>query len=256
MPDCATIDPLVTPYIDGEIAAADRAVLERHMRACPPCRARIARERAVRELVGARTQALHAGCASLSLHARCAAAGREAGRALAPPPAAATWRARLAAFAVAATLVVIVGGAFLYPLTARSNRVMASELALDHMKCSLFNAALGTQHDAAHVEQSLASDFSWPARLPEQPEQAGLELVGERTCLYGEGRVAHVMYRHQGRPVSVFMLPDDVRKEEIVEVLGHRAAIWSVGGRTFVLVGREPHDELNRMASFVKAGLR
>ena len=64
------------------------------------------------------------------------------------------------------------------------------------------------------------------------------------------------MYRHQGRPVSVFMLPDDVRKEEIVEVLGHRAAIWSVGGRTFVLVGSEPHEELERMASFVKAGLR
>jgi hypothetical protein len=64
------------------------------------------------------------------------------------------------------------------------------------------------------------------------------------------------MYRHEGRTVSVFMLPDDVREEEIVPVLGHRAAIWSVGGRTLVLVGREPEHELRRMASFVRAGLR
>src|SRR5258707_7179604 len=46
-------------------------------------------------------------------------------------------------------------------------------------------------------------------------ETAGLELIGERTCLYGEGRIAHVMYRHDGHPVSVFMLPDDVRQPEI-----------------------------------------
>jgi hypothetical protein len=52
------------------------------------------------------------------------------------------------------------------------------------------------------------------------------------------------------------MLPDDVRREEIVSVLGHRAAIWSVGGRTFVIVGREPLEELQRMASFVRAGLQ
>ena len=255
MSDCDAIELFVTPYIDGEITGADRDILEQHLRTCSICRVRITRERAVRELVGARKQALHAGCASASLRVRCAAAGGAMGGRRSPT-AASLWRARLAPFAVAAALVVVVGGAFLYPLTARSNRLMVSELTLDHMKCVLFNAALGTRQDAADVEHSLASDFSWQAHLPAEPEQAGLELVGERTCLYGVGRVAHVMYRHQGRTVSVFMLPDDVRKEEVVEVLGHRAAIWSVGGRTFVLVGKEPPEELTRMASFVKAGLR
>src|SRR5687767_6205773 len=123
MSDCATIDPLITLYIDGEIAAADRDLLEQHLRACLACRTRVSRERAVRDLVGARRQALHAGCASLSLHARCAAAGRDAGRVQAPRPAAATWRSRVAPLAIAATLVLVVGAAFLYPLTARSSRV-------------------------------------------------------------------------------------------------------------------------------------
>jgi anti-sigma factor RsiW len=254
MPECSSIDPLVTRYVDGDLVAGDRAAIDQHLRDCAGCRARVARERAIRDLVSAQKQTLRSACAPPALRARCSAAcagARDAAR-----RGAEGWRARIAPVAFAAMLVLIVGGAFLYPLTQRSTRVLAAELALDHMKCSLLNAALGTRQSPDAVEQSLAADFDWPAELPEHPEHAGLELVGERTCLYPDGRIAHVMYRHQGRTVSVFMLPDAVRNEQVVEVLGHRAAIWSVGGRTFVLVGREPHEELQRMASFVKAGLR
>src|SRR5260221_672674 len=126
---CSSIDSLVTPYVDGELAGAERETVEIHIRACPPCRARVVSER------------------------------------------------------------------------------------------------------------------------------AGHELVGERTCLYGAGRIAHVMYRHDGHPVSVFMLPDDVRREDMMKSLGHTAAVWSAGGRTFVLLAREPVEEVERMASFVRAGL-
>jgi hypothetical protein len=52
------------------------------------------------------------------------------------------------------------------------------------------------------------------------------------------------------------MLPNAARKEELIEVLGHEAKIWCVGGRTFVLVAREPRREVERMASFVQASLR
>lgn len=252
MLNCWSIDPLVTPYVDGDLAPADRHAVEQHMRGCPPCRARIATEQAVRDLVGVHKRALTADAAPRGLHTKCAAARREAG----PPLASATWRARLAPLALAATLAIIVGGAFVYPLTESSTRVMAAELTVDHMKCFLLNAVLGTRHTEAAVERSLAASFDWPAQLPERAEQAGLELIGERTCLYGEGRIAHVMYRHEGRPVSVFMLPDDLRQDLVVNIFGHRAAIWSVGNRTFVLVAREPQEEIERMASFVQAGLR
>jgi hypothetical protein len=166
------------------------------------------------------------------------------------------WWPRLKPLALAATVVLIVGAAFIYPLTAQSTRVLAAELVVDHMKCFMLNGMFGTRESAASVESSLASSFDWQADLPEQPEKAGLELVGERTCLYGEGRIAHLMYRHDGHPVSVFMLPDDVRREEMMKALGHTAAVWSVGGRTFVLLAREPVEEVERMASFVRAGLR
>jgi anti-sigma factor RsiW len=118
------------------------------------------------------------------------------------------------------------------------------------------NKLLGTHETASVVEASMAAGFDWQARLPEQPERAGLELVGARRCLYVEGRVAHIMYRYLGRPVSVFMLPDMVRPEALTRVMGHECAIWSSGNRTFVLIAREPRDDVERMASFVQASLR
>ena len=52
------------------------------------------------------------------------------------------------------------------------------------------------------------------------------------------------------------MLPNASRSDEIVKVLGHEAAIWCVGRRTFVLLAREPREEVERMAAFVQAGLQ
>jgi hypothetical protein len=207
-------------------------------------------EQAVRDLVATRKSSLTSTCAPASLRARCQQH---------TAPVVTSKRVPLTAFrplALAASLVLIVGAAFIYPLTASSSRVLAAELAVDHMKCFMLNGALGTHHSVDSVETALASSFGWRTTLPERPEQAGLELIGERTCLYGEGRVAHVMYRQSGRPVSIFMLPGDVRAEETLSVLGHRAAIWSVGGRTFVLVSRGPVEDVDRAAAFVQASLR
>ena len=156
---------------------------------------------------------------------------------------------------MAAALVLFVAGASLYQITAQSTPVMAAELAADHVKCFLLQDLIGTGQPTGPVEYSLASKFGWPAHLPERPDRAALELVGERTCLYGQGRVAHIMYRHEGRPVSLFMLPNDMRKDEVLDTLGHGAAVWSVGNRTFVLIARETKVDFERMALFVRTGL-
>ena len=133
---------------------------------------------------------------------------------------------------------------------------MVAELTADHVKCFAMNAVLRTHQATEAVEGSMASGFSWDMRLPESAEREGLELVGSRPCVYGEGKVAHIMYRYHGRPVSLFMLPRTTRAEQLVEVFGHEAAIWSVGDRTFVLIAREARSEVERMAAFVHAALR
>jgi hypothetical protein len=163
----------------------------------------------------------------------------------------------LAPAAMTAGLVLLVGGGFLYQATRYSARLLAAELTADHVKCFTANSLLGTDDDRAAVESSMMSAFGWRVHLPEQLDASGYDLIGSRQCLYAEGRVAHLMYRDdRGRPVSIFMLPRRARPEELVEVLGHEAAIWSNGERTFVLVTRGSRAEVQRMASFVKAALQ
>ena len=270
MTDCSFIDSLVTPYVDDDISAADREALERHLHACHACWGRVCAERAVRALVDARRGALQGSGAPPALRARCQALarGREPeSREPAPVPqrlraggrsvGGGNWRARLVPLALAACLVAIVGAAFVYELTARSTHVMAAELTADHVKCfRVINPLLPASADAAAVERSMASTFGWQMHLPAQPERAGLELIGSRPCLYGEGLAAHIMYSHRGTPVSLFMLSTRARAEQFVEVMGHQAAIWSVGNRTFVLISREPREEVQRLSTFVHSSLR
>ena len=118
------------------------------------------------------------------------------------------------------------------------------------------NRLFGTHAEAAAVEGAMRAGFDWPLRIKAGFAEVGLELIGSRPCLSGEGRVAHIMCRHNGRPVSIFMLPQRVRAEEAVEVMGHQARIWSSDGRTFVMIANEPRPEVQRMASAVQAALR
>lgn len=260
MSSCASIDPLVTPYVDGELAASDRGLVERHLGVCAPCRGRVAAERVSRDLLVDRRLLLRC-TAPETLRARCTAAiegAREhaaASAARATPRRRPVWPARIAPMAAAAALTVVVGGAFLYEATGRSTRLMAAELAADHVKCFTMNAVFGTQHSDETVRHTLASSFDWTTEVPRAAD-GQLKLVGSRPCLYGQGRVAHVMYRHNGNPVSLFMLPRTERPAQTLDAFGHACAIWSKNQRTFVLVSREPRDEVQKLAAVMQASLR
>jgi anti-sigma factor RsiW len=261
MSDCPSIDPLITPYVDGDIGAAERQRVDAHVRVCPPCHSRVAAEQAVRELLHTRRSSLRAESASSALRDRCLAlrtAGAETSRHHAT---AQSWRARVSPFALAATLVIVVGGAFVYVSTDR--RVLVAELTADHAKCfGVMNTLLGTTADRVTIESDMASTFGWQMHVPDIADGSGLELVGARPCLYGRGKMAHLMYRHNGHPISVFMIPNMTRpavpgtKDEVVDLLGYEATLWSSEGRTFVVVAGEPHADVAQVVSFVQATLR
>ena len=250
MTDCQRIDTLVTPYVDGNNSPPERDFVDAHLKACKLCCGRIHAEQAVRALLHARRAGFEVGSAPPALRTACAAFRTEK----TPTRVGSAWRSRAVPMALAASLLLLVGGAFLYALTERSATVMAAELTADHVKCFRFLG--GSRPEPSAVERAMTTAFDWPVRLPEHPEQAGLELVGARPCFYAQGRSAHLMYLHHGRPVSIFMLPRTSRAEDRLQVFGHQATIWSAGNRTFVLIAREPVDEMDRMAAFVHASLQ
>ena len=58
MLSCEQAEARLTPWVDGEMAAADRVAMAAHLAACSGCAERAARERTARALVQQRRSAL------------------------------------------------------------------------------------------------------------------------------------------------------------------------------------------------------
>src|SRR5262245_38029643 len=187
---CRQFDALVTPYVDGEVTAAERAVVEAHLSACPPCRRRAAAESAMRDTVRTR---LCRPCAPEHLRERCLAASRS--------------RISPQTFFFAASVFIAGGGVLMYGLTLVSPTVLAAQLMLDHVKCFAVDRPAAAV-DATQTERQFERDHGWPVHLP-RASVAGLQLVGVRQCFCAQGgATAHAMYRFEGRPVSLYILPE------------------------------------------------
>ena len=174
MLNCQQIDPLVTSYVDRQLPEGERRLVDDHLHVCASCHSRVAAEQAVHTLVTTRRPELRNICAPFALRAKCQSLCSEARGTVAPstvapstlapkhptpqhptPNTRAAWSSRVAPLAIAASLVTFVGGAFVYQATHLSSRVMAAELAADHVKCFAMNSALGTQQGAGAVESKI-----------------------------------------------------------------------------------------------------
>src|SRR5437588_7085958 len=161
MPSCREIDPLLAPYIDGEIALADKAVVAAHLTACPPCRQRAEAETAARETLRSR---MSRPCAPEQLRKRCRKAASPIGRITS------TYSA--SSLSMVAVLVVVGGGVSVYGLTRFSPTVLAAQLTIDHAKC--FGLHPGRDAiDVRAADNQLHGDEGRPLRLPAPPPPAG-----------------------------------------------------------------------------------
>src|SRR5205814_5333871 len=104
--------------------AADRAMVDVHLSACPPCRRRAEAEMAARETLRSR---VCQPCAPEQLLRRCRRAATPIGRI--------TCTYSSTSLSMFAAVIIIAGGASVYGLTRLSPTVLAAQLTLDHVKC-------------------------------------------------------------------------------------------------------------------------
>jgi anti-sigma factor RsiW len=248
MAECQEMNRLLTPYLDAEVEEADRQAVEGHLRACRPCARRAAAERAARRVVRIRAAALSVE-APEPLRRRCAA--------LAPKRRALPWRGvtswRALGLASASVVVVALATTIAYGIATHSETLLVAELALDHVKCfALFEPRVAPA-DAAAVAGQLEADYGWRLAVPASSPRDRLTLVGARRCFSTDGQVAHILYRHDGRPVSLFVLPGTARAASTVAMAGHVARIWSREGTTYVLLGSESEPDLQPVAAYFRS---
>lgn len=225
-PECRQTEALLPPYVDGEAAAPERAAVDAHLATCPDCRALAAAQREVRALLMSRRRSLVAPAPEgLSGDVR-----RVAETALMPPP-----RARWTAMAAAAGVVLAVCGGFVWA-TGQSSVLLAAQLTLDHLKCFVIDGddrahGLSPAEGQAHFHH----DYGMDVALPAPSTDGRAKLVSVRQCLYGEGWIAHALYRVDGGEVSLFVIPERHAAGSLA-AFGRHAEVISRGDRTFVVV--------------------
>jgi anti-sigma factor RsiW len=253
MDECRRVCALITPYLDGTIGTGERADVERHLSACPPCRDRADEERGGRTVLRGCAVRLRDASLPPGLRSRCEALARDHTRTRVVPG----WRLLVPA-ALTAVIVAFTTLALVSLATRRSDALLAAQLTADHAKCfTFFGDADAPSADAHAVEDALASQYGWQMHVPPSAPDRGLRLIGGRRCLYADGLMPHVMYQAGAEPVSLFRLDGVTRKESDITSLGYRCRIWSRGGNTFVLVASaRATPELTRIAGYVEEQAR
>jgi anti-sigma factor RsiW len=252
MDECRRTAERVTPYVDETLPPGERAEVERHLNACPPCRRTAEQEQYGRTVLRHCADRLKAQPVPPGLRSRCEALARERSRV--------RWftSVRLLVPLTAIAVLIIFAGVFVLSLaTRRSDALLAAQLTADHVKCfKMFVPDEG--QDAARVEEELESKYGWDMHVPPSSAEGGVTLLGGRRCLYADGSMPHVMYKaSSAQPVSLFRLEGVIRKDVDLTSLGHRSRIWSRAGHTYVLVTPEQTTpEITRIARYVQQEAR
>jgi anti-sigma factor RsiW len=228
--DCRQIEALLPPFVDGAASEIDRARVAAHLGRCPSCRQAAEAQGAVRAL-------LRQHCAALGSVAPVGLAGElRAAAARVPTTEVLDRRGRLSALAAAAAVVLAVTAAVAWG-TGRSSVLLAAQLTLDHIKCFIIDGADHAGHfTAAAAEAEMQNHFGWSVPVPEPAARPEVHLVSVRRCLYGEGIVAHLLYRVQDQPVSLFVVPGREASAAEISAFGRHAQVLTRGGDTLVVV--------------------
>jgi anti-sigma factor RsiW len=254
MANCREIEAKLAEYVDGHQAEAERAAVESHLQSCPPCRTRAAGERAAHDLVCARRDTLRS-TAPGHLRERCAAQ-RQAAR----PPAAVLARTPWVRFSLAAS-VLVAAGLFVLFGWGSSVETYAAQLSADHLKCFQYPPQATSAPDITLLGKTWQTQSGWGLKIASASTMEGLTLLGIRKCGSSRGRVAHILYRWHGEPLSVYVLNHrfdhsaNAAHDHDVTRLGEHAIVWTEHDRTYAVVADHRLPDLQRVATYVRRSI-
>jgi anti-sigma factor RsiW len=235
MTACPDQELLLGALVDGELDAANIALVEAHVARCDGCREELERIQAVRDLLvgeGVRHKAPE------TLTRRIAAL---------PELAPARWPLRLpgwlapgVAGALAASLLMVT----LIP--SGSQAVVDQEIVSDHVRSLQPGHLTDVQTTNQHIVKPWFNgriDFSPP--VPELAD-AGFPLAGGRLDSLGGKTVAAIVYHRRLHTVNLFVWPAKDAAERSFAEDGFSVTEWSRNGLRFAAVSDIPAAELQQ----------
>jgi anti-sigma factor RsiW len=236
MPACADQELLLGGLVDGELDAANTALVEAHVARCDGCREELERLQAVRSMLtseGVR----YAGPQSL---ANRIAALPELSPKAANDNRLLRWLAPGAVGALAASL------AFLAFVPPSSQSVVDEELVSSHVRSLQPGHLTDVQTTNQHIVKPWFNgkiDFSPP--VPELADQ-GFPLAGGRLDSINGRTVAAIVYHRRLHTVNLFVWPAKDTAERSFVKDGFAVREWSRNGLRFAAVSDIPPAELQQ----------
>ena len=260
--DCAELSRALDTYLDGELAAPERAEADAHLAECPACRTKADAESRLRSALRARLRSAlgpgnSAGRAPAELRERIHLALVHERkplwrRALSPLPIAA-----LAACA-AGVLVVLATHGGTDPLVEEAVRKHTRDLPLE-----VTAASVGPDSVARWFAGKL--DFN---AAPPQFHRAEVRLVGARLSHIQDRPAAYVRYDLPRGHLGLFILDDPERRfrevgrvvhagpatVRLINARGFNVAVWRRNEIVYSLVSDLDEDDLAKLVEAAQAG--
>jgi len=243
MPACADQNLLLGALVDGELDAANTALIEAHVTRCDSCREELERLQAVRKLMA--TDGVRHNAPD-SLHRRIAGLP-ELSPSRAPTHRLPYWLVPGVAGALAASLAMIT----LIPPQAQS--VIDQQLISSHVRSLQPGHLTDVQTTNQHIVKPWFNgkiDFAPP--VPELANQ-GFPLIGGRLDSIDGKTVAAIVYKRRLHTVNLFVWPNASEAERSSVEDGFVLTEWSDGGLRFAAVSDIPAEELRQFERIFRA---
>lgn len=255
--DCEHARAWLSPYLDGEIPAAERARIEAHLRDCPACRQTLA------DLSAIAGNIRHASrySAPAGLAARINAALPPPARDPRPQPerrvswfSLRPWQA----LAASVLLTAVASSGITLSLTGQDVRGrLDDEVVAAHVRSLMANHLTDVASSEQHTVRPWFSgrvDVAPPAR---DFASEGFPLVGGRLDYLDRRAAAALVYRHGAHIINVFIRADDDAAAATAPTLhphqGYVIANWSGGGLAYTAVSDVSAAEMEKLARLLAA---
>jgi anti-sigma factor RsiW len=252
-----TLD-LITPFVDGELSAADAKKVEQHMQSDDGYQFLVNLQRATKHALGARLTRVTAP-AALEQRIRHAVFGsaspvrerRGLGRIL-------TWNPALAS---AVGAVVLIAALTIVILTFNGNRIIpyVEDVYAHHMDPAYFPIMFEFNGDYGEVAKATSQAVGFDIIVPRLG--VGIEPEGARKCTLCDHLMAFIKYRGEDARVSFFILPKArpaiwrlERRDHPegtfywAEYQGLRMVFWEDRGTTYCVAADMPEDDVIALA--------
>jgi anti-sigma factor RsiW len=246
---CRSALSLIEPYIDGELDAAQKADVERHLNECPNC-----------ELVHRRLSGLGTDLRTLApryeasdlLRARVLSGVRKAA-ATKPRRAFIPWPS--GAWAIAATVLLAVSAGWNVMLL-RSQRNPAAEVAQEIVSSHVRSLIGDHLLDVPSTDQHNVKPW-FNGKLDYAPDvkdfaAAGFPLIGGRVDYIGHRPVAALVYKRRQHAINLFVWPSGGPLSMPEAASGFHLVAWTAAGMNYCAISDLNPPELRQFTDLYR----